>query len=163
EAFLRDVALLAAEQVVFVHSAIVEDELRGLARAESHFVFDLADAEARRPLLDDERAMRRAAERRIDRREDDAPRRARAVRDEALATVQDPVFPVSPAARADARDVAPRARLRQRVRGPAELLRHVLEHAEEPLLLRRRAARADRRRAEARARDAHEQRRVAPR
>ena len=127
EALLRDVALLAAEEVLLRHAAVLEDELRGLARAEAHLVLDLADREPRRPLLHDERAVAGAPQRGIDRREDDVPRRARAVRDVALAPVEDPVLAVLAAARADAGDVAPGARLGERVGAPAELLAHVVE------------------------------------
>ena len=64
------VRLLAAEQILFGDAAIFEHELRRLVGAEAELLFDLADREAGRALLDDERAMPGAAERRIDGRED---------------------------------------------------------------------------------------------
>ncbi len=106
--------------------------------------------------------MPRATERRIDRGEDDVPRRPRAVGDVALAPVYDPVLPIFSTARADRRDVAPRARLRERVGPPLELRRHVFEDPEEALFLRRRPARANGGPSETRAGHGEQQDAVAP-
>src|SRR5262245_35108977 len=97
--------------------------------------------------------MTGASERGIDRGEDDIPRGARAVRDEALAAVDDPVLSVFAAARANPGDVGSGARLGESVRAPFQAGRHVLEDAEEALLLFLRAASANWRSAEARSRE----------
>ena len=70
------VGLLAAEQVLLGHAAVLEHQLRGLVGAEAHLLLDLADLEAGRALLDDEGAVPGAAERGVDGREDHRPDRA---------------------------------------------------------------------------------------
>src|SRR5262249_48936025 len=112
--------------------------------------------------FDDECAMPRASERWIDRREDDAPRSARAVRDEALATVQDPMLAVFAAARLDGGDVASGARLGETVRSPFQL-GQTAKDGRESLLLPRRPGAAHGRPAEASAWQAKQKPGIAPR
>ena len=69
----RDLVALAdlAEHVRARHAAVLEQQLAGAARADAELVFLLADREARRAALDEERGDAAIAGRRIDRREDD--------------------------------------------------------------------------------------------
>src|SRR5581483_9098757 len=126
EAFFGLVTLFAAEEIFFGHAAVFQNQFGGLARAKAHLVFDLADRHSVRAFLDDERAMSGASERRIDGREDDAPRGARPVRDEALSAVDHPLLAFFSAARADSGDVRAGARLGERVRAPFQAGGHVL-------------------------------------
>ena len=155
EALLRGVRLLAAEQVLLGHAAVLEHELRGLVRAEAHLVLDLADLEARAcPSRRRRRGARRGRARgstvaKIDRpRSRGAPfvmKHLRPFRTQCLPSFRQLVRMPATSLPAPGSVSA--------VGAPAELARvHVLEHAEEALLLLGRAGRAHRRAAEAGAR-----------
>src|SRR5205085_1066771 len=80
-----------ADDVLRRHFDAIEDELRRARGADAHLVFLLADREAGKALLDDERGDALVARRRIRVREDHEYPRLGAVRDPHLAAVEDPL------------------------------------------------------------------------
>ena len=116
--------LLAAEA-----TGLGKVALRRAAKyANERIVFD-------RPIGKNQGIQHPLAERWVDRREDHYPRRARADRDVALATIENPVVTVATTARSNAADVAPRAGLGEAVGAPFQAGGHVAKDREEALFL----------------------------
>src|SRR5437870_5758273 len=98
-------ALVGPEQVVFRNAAIVEDDLRGVARADAHLVLNLADLQAWGVVFHDKRSNPEVRAAPVERREDDVDVRDPAIRDEALDAVQDPLVAFLLRRRRDVGDV----------------------------------------------------------
>src|ERR1035437_10746713 len=100
-----------AKHVLCGHFDAVEDQLRRARRANTELVLPLAHFEARKLPLDDERRDPLVALVRIDVREDDEHPRLRAIRDEELASGEDPLAVALLGARREAEGVRTGARL----------------------------------------------------
>src|SRR5581483_2271301 len=96
----------AADEVRGGHAAVLEDELRRVGTADAELRLELPHAEPGRAALDDERGDPLVTQARLGLREHDRDAGLRAVRDEVLRAVQDPVIAVAPRARAHRRGVA---------------------------------------------------------
>ena len=84
----------AAETVFGRDEAVLEDEFRRIGSADAHFIFSLADCEARRPLADDEGRQAADAAALAGVGEDDEDFGQGAVGNEAFRTIEDIAFAV---------------------------------------------------------------------
>ena len=107
--------LVAAQQVVHRHAAVLEDELGGLRRADAELRLLLAHRETGGVPRYDERRVAAVAEILVDGCDDDGHVGDAAVRDEDLGAVQDPLVAVEHGRGAQRAHVRPGARLRDRV------------------------------------------------
>ena len=119
----RDLVALAelAEHAGARHLAVLEDQLAGAAGADPELVFLLADGEAGRPALDEERRDAAVAGLGIDRGEDDEDVGFVGVGDPELAPVQDESVAALGRPRRQRERVAAGAGFRQRVGADAVL------------------------------------------
>ena len=116
-------SLLAAEQLIAGHAAVLEDDLAGVRGAAAELVELAQHRQPRRALGDDEHALPAVAGLGIDGRDDDVHVGDAAVADEDLLPVDDPVAAVLTRAGLDRADVAAAARLGHGQRGELYVVR----------------------------------------